>query len=125
MNKQYPFLGASPDGIVYCSCHGKYLLEVKCPYRHCNMELREALNDPSLFLKDNDGVLALDKSHAYYYQVQCWLGISEAEKCFFAVWTKESVHIEEIQVDIPFYEANMTIANTLVERLCLYYSFRR
>ena len=36
INKKYPFLGASPDGIVYCSCHGKYLLEVKCPYRCCN-----------------------------------------------------------------------------------------
>ena len=28
INMKYPFLGASPDDIVYCSCHGKYLLEV-------------------------------------------------------------------------------------------------
>ena len=49
MNKQYPFLGASPDGIVCCSCHGKYLLEVKCPYRCSNKELSEAVNNPSFF----------------------------------------------------------------------------
>ena len=28
----YPFLGASPDGLVCCSCCGKGLLEIKCPY---------------------------------------------------------------------------------------------
>ena len=82
INKRYPFLGVTPDGIVHCSCHGKYLLEVKCSYRCCSRELRDAaVNDPSFFLKDNDGVLALDTTHAYYYQVQCQLGISEVEMC--------------------------------------------
>lgn len=32
VNPKYPFLGASPDGYVTCSCHGKSLIEVKCPY---------------------------------------------------------------------------------------------
>ena len=76
----------TPDGIVYYSCHGKYLLEVKCPYKCCNRELRDAaVNDPSFFLKGNDGVLALDTAHAYYYQVQCQLSISEVEMFFCCV----------------------------------------
>lgn len=29
-----PYLGASPDGIVFCSCHGKAASEIKCPYNY-------------------------------------------------------------------------------------------
>jgi len=43
INKKYRFLGASPDGIVNRSCHGKYLIEVKCPYRCSNKGLEEAV----------------------------------------------------------------------------------
>ena len=108
INKKHPFLGASPDGIVHCSCHGKYLVEVKCPYRCCDRDLRDvAVNDSSFFLKNSDGVLALDTNHAYYYQVQCQLGISEVEVCFFVVWTQENVHIEEIQANPSFFETNV------------------
>ena len=120
INSEFLFLGASPDGIVCCSCHGRYLLEVKCPYRCCDKGLHEAVKDRSFFLKENDdGTLALDTLHAYYYQVQCQLGISEAEKCFFVVWAQESVHIEEIKVDIPFFQANVLKANHLIETAVL------
>ena len=51
--------------------------------------------------------------------MQCQLGISGVEKCFFVVWTTNSVHIEEIQLDVSFFEANVTIANTLVEKAVL------
>lgn len=119
INKNYPFLGASPDGVIYCSCHGKYLLEVKCPYRCCNKGLWEAVNDPSFFLKDNEGVLSLDKSHSYYYQVQCQLGVGEVEKSFFVVWSPDTLHIEEIKIDLPFFEANMATANELIEKAVL------
>ena len=27
-----PFIGASPDGVVHCSCCGTGVLEIKCPY---------------------------------------------------------------------------------------------
>ena len=32
VNPKYPYLGASPDGLVMCACCGNGLLEVKCPY---------------------------------------------------------------------------------------------
>ena len=28
--------GASPDGIIVCDCHGKGLLEIKCPHKYRN-----------------------------------------------------------------------------------------
>ena len=32
INPDHPHLGASPDGLVTCSCCGDGLLEIKCPY---------------------------------------------------------------------------------------------
>ena len=32
INPNYPYLGASPDGLVICTCCGGGLLEIKCPY---------------------------------------------------------------------------------------------
>lgn len=60
--------------------------------------------------------MALDISHAYYYQIQCQLGVSETDKCFFVVWTPDRLHVEEIQADTPFFEENVIIANTLIEQ---------
>ena len=34
INPQWPFIGASPDGVVECKCCGKGVLEIKCPYSH-------------------------------------------------------------------------------------------
>ena len=29
-----PCLGATPDRIALCNCHGKGVLEIKCPYKY-------------------------------------------------------------------------------------------
>lgn len=34
VSKQYPYMGASPDGLVQCKCCGNGLLEIKCTYTH-------------------------------------------------------------------------------------------
>ena len=33
VNVLYPQLGASPDGLISCDCHGKGILEIKCPFK--------------------------------------------------------------------------------------------
>ena len=33
VNLQWPFMGASPDGMVSCKCCGSGICEVKCPYK--------------------------------------------------------------------------------------------
>ena len=34
VSTKYPFLGATPDGLLSCSCCGTGLLEVKCPHKY-------------------------------------------------------------------------------------------
>ena len=58
----YPYIGASLDGIVCCSCHGESLLVIKCRFKY-----RESLKGWE-FNKDfpisvNDEI---NKLHRYY-----------------------------------------------------------
>ena len=32
VNPLYPYLGATPDGLIKCHCCGEGLIEIKCPY---------------------------------------------------------------------------------------------
>ena len=60
---EYPFIGATPDGIVECACQSceTRCLEIKCPY-----SVKDFQNLPKdFFLQGNP--IALDRSHQYYY----------------------------------------------------------
>ena len=98
-------MGASPDGIILCSCHGKSLIEVKCPYNCSKQLFAELEGNKSFCLKQMSGHFKLDKSHAYYYQVQCQLNICELDTCYFVVWSPEEMHIEEVERDTDFFSA--------------------
>ena len=70
ISTNWPFIGASPDGIVGCDCHGKGVVEIKCPYCHKGSSVvAAAQKDPKFCLKEIDGCLCLDTTHSYYYQV--------------------------------------------------------
>ena len=89
INPKWPFIGASPDGIVSCACCGKGTLEIKCPYCHRGESIASAFSKDSRFclLAASDGALHLDHSHAYYYQVQTQLFVSDLDYCNFCVCT--------------------------------------
>ena len=44
LNKKYPFLGASPDGIANCDCCGEICIEIKCPYCKKDKNLSDSIN---------------------------------------------------------------------------------
>ena len=67
--------------MVEC-CEDK-LIEIKFPYWQRNEEISGMVD----CLQDVNGQLHLNKDHAYYYQVQCQLLVSEIKSCDFAVWT--------------------------------------
>ena len=104
VNPKYPFMGASPDGIITCSCHGKSLIEVKCPY-NCSKQLFADLEGNKGFcLKQINEKFQLDKAHSYYYQMQCQLNICELDTCYFVVWSPEEMHVE-VKRDSEFFSA--------------------
>ena len=62
----FPFLGASPDGLVQCDCCGQGVLEVKSPSCVCT-------DYPSA--APTGGIVS--HKHAYYYQVQAQLFVCD------------------------------------------------
>ena len=86
INPKWPYLGATPDGKVSCTCCGKGIVEIKCPYCHKESTIDNATQDKNFCLKkDSSGKIYLDHSHAYYFQVQTQLFLTDLEYCDFCV----------------------------------------
>jgi len=44
LNTNYPFLGASPDGLISCDCCGELCIEMKCPFCKKDAKLDDSLD---------------------------------------------------------------------------------
>ena len=119
VNPKYPFLGASPDGYVICSCYGKSLIEVKCPYRCHDKSIEEAVNDKDFCLTVENGEYYLDQDHPYFYQVQCQLNVCEIDTCYFVVWSPSKAICVEISRDQSFFEEFLPITDAFVTKAIL------
>ena len=66
IDPRWPYLGASPDGIVDCKCFGMGVCEIKCPYAYKNSTIAEAAGQKNVCLKkDEFGKIHLDKRPRY------------------------------------------------------------
>ena len=79
VSKVLPFLGASPDGLVQCTCCGHGTLEIKCPYSCRNMKFEEK------------ETLILKKEHPYFYQVQLQMLLTNTKYCDFVLWRQGNI----------------------------------
>ena len=111
VNPQWPFIGASPDGIITCECCTRGVLEIKCPYCRREESIKSAAaNDKHFCLIQQGSRLYLDHSHAYFYQVQTQLFVCDVEYCDFCVCTfasdqdESTLHIERIYRDETFWD---------------------
>ena len=85
-----PYLGASPDGFVYCPGCREYrlLLEIKCPYKWRSLTPRAAAHDKKFFCHINSkGKVKLKKTSIYYYQIQGLMALCKLRVCNFVIWT--------------------------------------
>ena len=92
-----------------CSCCTNGVLEIKCPFCHRNDNIYDsAEQDKKFCLKKNaDGLLSLDHSHPYYYQVQtqifvCGVDYGDFVVCTFPENSKPVIHIERTLPDHNF-----------------------
>ena len=109
VNVKYPHLGASPDGLIYDQETNKLngIIEVKCLKVLKNQTISDLITgNLTDTLKRQcftivDRKLVLKKSHAYYYQVQLQLLISDAEYCDFVLHSGVGEpHVERILSDV-------------------------
>ncbi|XP_014675880.1 PREDICTED: uncharacterized protein LOC106815870 [Priapulus caudatus] len=109
VDKEYPFLAATPDGVV----DDQIILEVKCPFVAKNYMINET-TVPYL-KRECNGKLTLSTSHDYYAQVQGQLRCSKREQCYFCVFTLKDFKIFTIKRNEKFID-------DMLQKLKLFYN---
>ncbi|CAG5058354.1 unnamed protein product [Parnassius apollo] len=107
INKEKPYLGASPDGLL----GNNTIIEVKCPYSTWYGSINP-VNVPYLCLEN--GELQIKKTHPYYYQIQGQLFCTNREFCNLIIYTYKDLQVVYITKDERF------IAE-MVKKLDLFY----
>ena len=109
VNPVYPFLAASPDLLIKCSCKkvaccGEGLCEIKCPE-----SIKDQIPSPDNYkhLTAN----GLSKTSPYYIQVQGQMALSKRHYCDFFIYTHHGHHLERIQFDGEYWS---TVQESLV-----------
>ncbi|XP_055539395.1 uncharacterized protein LOC129726563 [Wyeomyia smithii] len=105
--EEEPCLGASPDAIFSCSCHGSIVVEVKCPFsaRDCNdiIPILTQLRNPYVF-KDHNGNIHLNTEHKYYYQAVMQVHVCQASFGYFCIWSPKQKIIFKIERNEQFWK---------------------
>lgn len=87
-------LGGSVDAVLWCSCCKPRIIEVKCPFRLKHESIQrnwECLE----YLSENG---ELKENHAYYFQIQTYLGLYQYDEAVLIIWSR----IDHIQIRVPF-----------------------
>ena len=95
VDKNVPYLGASPDRLVKCCC-GTRVLEVKCPLSCSHTKPSEETID--CLIKLNDRV-ELNKNHKYMDQIQGQMALTGCTKGYFFVFSRCGYLLREISFD--------------------------
>ena len=82
INKEYPWLHATPDFLCSCDCCGEGCGEVKCLFCIHNCDFESYVSKSlSCLRKDSAGNFWLKKEHEYFYQTQQQLFTVERKYC--------------------------------------------
>lgn len=111
-----PFIGASPDGIFSCSCCGKGVVEVKCPFSCRDKSFSEAVQDKTFCLQEGSFFLKTD--HDYHYQIQMQMRLCGVQLCDFIVWGKDGMLQQRIKFNKEFIETALVQVKSFV-KLCV------
>ena len=99
------YIGASPDAISTCRCHGTGCVEIKCPYCARDLTVKEAVDSSKknfCLWKSEDGGVVLKQNHPYWSQCQVQLYVTNFKFDDIVVWTERDVYIQRIMPDAYF-----------------------
>lgn len=105
---EVPFIAASPDALISCTCCEKAVLEVKCPASLKGNSSTTNFNRLA-YLDDS---LKLRHGHAYYAQVKAQMAASGLRKAYVVVFKGECLTIEVFFFDETFWAAVLQKATT-------------
>ena len=108
VNSQVPWLGASPDCLLYdpTECKPYGIGEVKCPFSKKEMTIDNARDDPTFFL-ENKSKPTLKRNHNYFYQIQGLMATCNVEWAELIVYTEKDIVSERVYFDNDLWNKEM------------------
>ena len=99
-----PYIGASPDAVPCCKCHGFCVVEIKCPFNIRDKLITKNVSECSFLELNEMGNIQLKRSHKYYTQVISQIALAKAQLYDFVVWTSKDLIVELIKPNDPYYQ---------------------
>ena len=104
IHSDYPFLGATPDSLIDCSCCGFGLLECKCPFSARDKNISEYLTSPGCVIREKDHTYKLKPNHPYYTQVQHQMFVTGTSYCDFEVYLPKESCTFRVKIDPDYLQ---------------------
>ena len=92
LDKDRAYIGASPDSIMLCKCHGKSVIEIKCPFNIKDLKIKDGLEKCDFFTLI-DSKLSLKKNHKYHAQINSQIALTNSTGGYFVTWTLKDLFI--------------------------------
>ena len=87
ISQAYPYLGASPDGVITCNCCGEGILEIRLSLTKGDKLISEYITQPEFCLTYNDSnKISLKNTHSYMQQIQHQMFVTGRLYCGFEVF---------------------------------------
>lgn len=105
INPAVPWLGFSPDGIVFRARQLALLLEIKSPVLGKTHKISTLVDDKKIayLLREGDSYI-LRPTHSYYTQVQLGLFLLELDEAHFIVYSEVESLIIQVQKCMDFVD---------------------
>ena len=102
-----PYLRASPDALVFCSCHGTRLVEVKCPWSTRYLDPETAIEDGKIEYVVKENHTLHPKKRGYFDQVQGLMAITEctSNPGHLVIWSKGGIKVIDVPYDQLYWSA--------------------
>lgn len=104
ISKEIPFIGATPDAVVSCSCCGDGLAEIKCSFSYQDKSPLEIATANDYHLYVNDGKVKLKESSPWYVQIQTQLYVTKRDWCDFVFFTRKGIAVDRISFNNAFFQ---------------------
>lgn len=100
INPQWPWLGASTDGVLVTNGRAVGCIKIKSPFKKKDKTLLNACKDKKFYMEmSHTGLPSLKKLHAYSYQCQGVMNILGLEWLDSIVYTEKDLHVQRIPCD--------------------------
>ena len=87
VSKQNPWLGYSPNGLIFKENTPETLLKIKCPYIGKTAGIKETINSKinKYLIMDGENMTLIEK-HPYYGQIQLGMAVLNVKVTYFVIY---------------------------------------